>query len=122
MSESQRIRQDGDGLAVAVAARGGLGPGMSAALSALGRSGRVIRVRWSSGPDDAAARVGEWDEGAFGVSGRQGNRTGDAATGVDESRPGTRWRVYHRCGIACALLRRAGLVRRDGRAPQRTSG
>ncbi|MBN2584354.1 MAG: hypothetical protein JXL80_14935 [Planctomycetes bacterium] len=97
-----------------MAARGDLGPGMCAALSALGRSGQTILARWTDPPGGETAS-NEWTEGAFLDGGRQGNRRGDETIQFDESRPGTRWRVYHRCGIACALLRRVASTRRNRR-------
>ena len=85
-----------------------LGPGMFAALSALGRSGRQIRSRWFE------PAAGEQTGRDFSGDG-QGDQPDNEFAGINEVRLGTRWRVYKRCGIACALLRRVGSeARREG--------
>ncbi|NIA22496.1 MAG: hypothetical protein GWP05_11165 [Anaerolineaceae bacterium] len=74
---------------------------MFAALSALGRSGRRIRSRWLEPAAGQQTGRDFCDDG-------QGDRPDDEFADIDEQRRGTRWRVYKRCGIACALLRRVG--------------
>ncbi len=92
----------------AAGARAEIGPGMFAALSALGRSGRQIRSRWFE------PAAGEQTGRDFSGDG-QGDQPDNEFADIDEERLDTRWRVYKRCGIACALLRRVGSeARREG--------
>lgn len=92
---------EGELCSSAAGARAELGPGMFAALSALGRSGRRIRSRWFE------PTAGQQTGREFSGDG-QGDQPDDEFADFDEMWPGTRWRVYKRCGIACALLRRVG--------------
>ena len=80
-----------------------VGPGLRAALSLLGEPGKHLLNQWSS--MTATALMNEEASAARLLS------AGPSAAGRPSA--ATRWTVYGRCGVACALLRRAG---REARA------
>lgn len=89
-----------------------VGPGLKAALRLLGDPGRRIEQLWSAAdPNPAldieasAADAALPDSGCFA-----------------ETRLATRWRTYGRCGLACALLRRAGSESRQADRPATQDG
>ncbi len=77
------------------------GPGLRAALTALGETGERIGRHWASA--DLMELEAECAVAELEVPG---------AKWSDESRPGTRWRIYGRTGVACSVLRREAARRR----------